>query len=235
MRIGICDDEKYIRELIKNKIVNQYDDMDITLYQSGEELTSSDVHLDILFLDIRMSDKNGMEIARKLREKYKRLIIIFVTAFEKYVFQAFDVGAFNYIMKPIDDEKFNDILHKAVSACNTYSTLENEIQEKYILVNNGGLHIKVKIDEIMYAEVFNRKVVIHKNNEIIEYYGKMSELESIVGDNFFRPHRGYLVNFKYIIKYDSNTIYLENGKALMAKQNYPKFVKAYMKYNQKRR
>ena len=62
----------------------------------------------------------------------------------------------------------------------------------------------------------------------------MSDLETLAGDNFFRPHRAYLINFKYVEKYDSTTIYLEKGTALMAKQNYSEFVKKYMKYNQRR-
>lgn len=108
------------------------------------------------------------------------------------------------------------------------------VKAGYMMINSHGIHIRVMIDDIVYAEVFNRKVVIHKSDSDIEYYGKMSELEKMAGDNFFRPHRAYLVNFKYVEKYDANTIYLEKGTALMAKQNYSKFVKKYMKYNQGR-
>lgn len=107
-------------------------------------------------------------------------------------------------------------------------------EANYVMINNGGVHTKVIIEDIVYAEVFNRKVVIHKLDDEIEYYGKMSDLEAVAGDSFFRPHRAYLVNFKYVEKYDATTIYLEKGSALMAKQNYPDFVKKYMKYNQRK-
>ena len=234
MRIAICDDEKNIRELIKGKIANQYPDANIIFYNSGEELLLSDEHIDILFLDIQMSGKNGMETARELRKKDKKIIIIFVTAVEEYVFQAFDVGAFNYIVKPIDDTKFTEVLHRAIEEWNAKKLTNQEPEEKYLMINNGGVHIKVTIDDIVYAEVFNRKVVIHKLNETIEYYGKMSDLENVAGNSFFRPHRAYLINFKYVEKYDATTIYLEKGTALMAKQKYPEFVKKYMKYNQRR-
>lgn len=66
----------------------------------------------------------------------------------------------------------------------------------------------------------------------IEYYGKMKELEAKAGEGFYRPHRSYLVNFKYIKKYNAQVIYLEKGQALMAKQNYHGFVKQYLRYNQ---
>lgn len=97
-----------------------------------------------------------------------------------------------------------------------------------------GIHVKVLIEDIIYAEVFNRKIIIHKRNEDIEYYGKMKELEKLAGEDFFRTHRGYLVHLKYVEKYDASTVYLEKGTALMAKQNYPKFVKSYLKYNQRK-
>ena len=234
MRIAICDDEKNIRESIGNKVAKQYLDAEIVFFQSGEELLLSDEPIDILFLDIQMSGIDGMETARELRKKDKSVILIFVTAVEEYVFQAFDVGAFNYIVKPIDDGKFSDVLHRAVDEWSSQNINEKEPEERYVLINNSGVHTKVILDEIVYAEVFNRKVVIHKLDGEIEYYCKMSDLESLAGDSFFRPHRAYLINFKYVEKYDATTIYLERGTVLMAKQNYPEFVKKYMKYIQKR-
>ena len=234
MRIAICDDEKNIRELIANKVLKQYPEAEIVFFSSGEELLLSDKYIDILFLDIQMSGRNGMETARELRKKDKNVIVIFVTAVEEYVFQAFDVGAFNYIVKPIDDMRFADILCRAMDARGLQSIATKEPEEKYVMINNSGVHTKVILDEIVYAEVFNRKVVIHKMNDEIEYYGKMSDLEALTGDSFFRPHRAYLINFKYVEKYDATTIYLEKGTVLMAKQNYPEFVKKYMKYIQKR-
>jgi len=234
MQIAICDDEKNIRELISEKVLKQFPEAEVDFYSSGDELLLADKLIDILFLDIQMSGKNGMETARELRKKDKKTIIIFVTAVEEYVFQAFDVGAFHYIVKPIDDEKFTEVLCNAVDELKALDTYTAASEKRYMMINNGGVHIKVNIDDIVYAEVFNRKVVIHKLNETIEYYGKMSDLEAIVGDRFFRPHRAYLINFKYVEKYDSSTIYLENGTAIISKQNYPEFVKKYMKYIQRR-
>ncbi|MBQ6844063.1 MAG: response regulator transcription factor [Agathobacter sp.] len=234
MQIAICDDEKNIRELISDKVLNQFPEAEVDFFSSGDELLLADKPMDILFLDIQMSGKNGMETARELRKKDKKTIIIFVTAVEEYVFQAFDVGAFHYIVKPIDDEKFTEVLCNAVDELKALDTYTAASEKRYMMINNGGVHIKVNIDDIVYAEVFNRKVVIHKLNETIEYYGKMSDLEAIVGDSFFRPHRAYLINFKYVEKYDASTIYLEKATAIMSKQNYPEFVKKYMKYIQRR-
>lgn len=234
MIIAICDDEKNIRELIENKVRKYCPEERIISFSTGEELLLSDEHIDILFLDIQMLGKNGMETARDLRKKDKEVLLIFVTAVEEYVFQAFDVGAFHYIVKPIDDGKFAEVLQRAVNELSTQNREKRETQDRYLMIHTGGMHTKVAFDEIVYAEVFNRKIVIHKKNEAIEYYGKMSDLEVLAGDSFFRPHRAYLINFRYVEKYDASTIYLENGSVLMAKQNYPEFVKKYMKYIQRK-
>ncbi|MBQ4101051.1 MAG: response regulator, partial [Oscillospiraceae bacterium] len=100
MKIAICDDEKNIRELIGNKVRNMYPKAEIVFFNSGEQLLLSTEQIDILFLDIQMQGIDGMKTANELRKKDKNMILIFVTAIEDYVFKAFDVGAFNYIVKP---------------------------------------------------------------------------------------------------------------------------------------
>ena len=82
--------------------------------------------------------------------------------------------------------------------------------------------------------MFNRKIILHTLRGDIEYYGRMKELQKKVGEDFYRPHRAYLINFNYVRKYDAVTIYLEKGQALMAKQNYHEFVQCYLRYNQRK-
>lgn len=231
MRIGICDDEKEIRKLLGSKVRKLYGEAEISFYPSGEALLADEIP-DILLLDIQMSGLSGMEIARQLREGGNKVIIIFVTAIEEYVYEAFDVEALHYLVKPFTDDKFKSVMERAVRQW------ENRVQygkteSKSIVLMVKGVHVKVSVEDIVYAEVFNRKIIIHKLNEDIEYYGKMKELEKAAGEDFFRPHRAYLVNFKYVEKYNRSTIYLEKGTVLMAKQKFPEFVKRYLKYNQK--
>lgn len=238
MRIAVCDDEKAIRDMLADKVIKQYPDAELFFFTSGEELIQAEEKPDILFLDIRMPGKDGIETARKLRESNHKMIIIFVTGMEEYVFKAFDVGAFHYLIKPFTDEKFAGVLRRAVEQCRRTESFLNEChsrqEEKNIMVKSGGTHIKVLLKDIVYAEVYNRKVIIHSKDMDIEYYGKMSDLERQLGEDFFRPHRAFLVHFKYVVKYNASTIYLENGTALMAKRNYQDFVKKYMKYNQRK-
>lgn len=238
MKIAICDDEKEIRELLGNKVQKLYPEAALFFYATGEELLAHNNRPDILLLDIQMPGKNGMEIARELRNKNKSMILIFITAIEEYVFQAFDVGAFHYLVKPFTDDKFEMVLNRAAeqyrNAAYVLQAQRLAGEERYIIIKTGGVHIKVLIKDIIYAEVFNRKVIIHEAEKEIVYYGKLSVLEEQLGEDFFRPHRAYLVHFKYVTRYNASEISMVKGTALMAKKNYPEFVKRYMKYNQRK-
>lgn len=238
MQISVCDDEKVIRDMFVEKIRGLYPKADLLLYQSGEELLMSAAEPDILLLDIQMPGKNGMETAKELRAKNKRAIIIFVTALEEFVFQAFDVGAFHYLVKPFDDVKFAEVLHNAVKQFEDRKKLDDTGRTgelPSLLVTAGGQHITVRPEDIVYAEVYDRKVILHTMDSDIEYYGKMKELEEKAGDGFYRTHRSFLVNFRFIRKYDATAVWLERGRALMAKQNYAGFVRQYLRYNQRKR
>lgn len=237
MQIAICDDEKEIRDMFAEKIRRIYPKAELQQYQSGDELLSADQMPDILLLDIRMPGRDGMETARELREKNREIVIIFISALEDFVFQAFDVGAFHYLVKPFDDQKFKEVLCRALEQIRDRErteTTDGRRKKPRLVITAGGKHIAVRLEDIVYAEVFDRKVVIHTMDADIEYYGKMKELEKQAGDDFYRPHRAYLVNFSYIVKYDGSNIYLKRGQALMAKQNYREFVQRYLRYNQRK-
>ena len=236
MQIGICDDQREARERIAGEIMKMYPEAKLRFYESGDELLNTHQMPDILFLDIQMPGTGGMETAVEIRKKNRQMILIFVTALEDYVFQAFDVGAFHYLVKPFTEEKFAAVLKRALEQCQEFQKLEalsgNGLPG--FMVTAKGAHITVRMEEIVYAEVFNRKIILHTLDSDIEYYGKMKELEKMAGEDFYRPHRAYLVNFNYIKKYDASVIDLERGQALMAKQNYHDFVKSYLRYNRKK-
>lgn len=115
MRIAVCDDEKEVRDMFAGRLHELYPDAAISLYQSGDELLLAEGQPDIVLLDIQMPGKNGMETARDFRRNHKEAVIIFVTALEDYVFQAFDVGAFHYLVKPFDEGKFVEVLANAAA------------------------------------------------------------------------------------------------------------------------
>lgn len=247
INIAICDDEKDIQQILSRDVETYCADhgisCQITCYDSGEEMLGSNAARtpDILFLDIQMSGRNGMEIARELRRQKEDTILIFVTAISEYVYEAFDVDALHYLVKPFPAEKLREVLGKALRQLqNAAETKEGQRKTDHqshlpdvspaILVKRGGLSTKVFLSDIIYAEVFNRKVMLHTVNGDIEYYGKLTDLSEQAGANFYRTHRAYLVNLKYVEKYNATTIWLEQGTALLSKKQFAGFVRQYMQY-----
>ena len=219
MQIGVCDDQKEIRELIIDKIKKFYPTENITSYKSGQEVLDDLYPPDILFLDIQMPEMDGMGTAAG------------------YVLQSFDVGAFHYLVKPFSDEKFAEVLQNAVRQFQKRKMERMGVKKEIpsLMITSKGEHIAIPLQDIVYAEVFNRKIVIHTMDADIEYYGKMKDLEKKAGEDFYRPHRAYLINFNFVRKYNATIIYLQKGQAFMAKQNYQGFVKSYLRFNQRKR
>lgn len=119
LKIAICDDEQPIRDYLK-KLTEKCTDAQVNVFANGEELLSDPTVYDIILLDISLNRKpdsgkpNGMEVAKKIRET-SDVIIIFVTALKEYVFEGYDVGAFHYLLKPVDEQKFMEVMDKAIS------------------------------------------------------------------------------------------------------------------------
>lgn len=231
MRIVICDDERRICAILAEKVGKLCPDADIITYTSGKELLEADELPDILLLDIKMPGIDGMEVARILRDKDWRKILIFITSEEGQVFNSFDLHAFHFLVKPVADEKLEEVLRSAIKELERMKCLPDQT-EKYIDIQSGTAHIRINLMELIYAEVYNRKTIIHTKTKDIEYYGQLSALEKIVGKEFYRIHRSYLVNMKYIERYDKANLILVNGDTVpIARRGYEGFLKAYMEYS----
>lgn len=104
-----------------------------------------------------------------------------------------------------------------------------------LLIKTDGKYRCVDQKTILYAESVGRKVVLHTNTGSIAYYARMKEVEEILGNGFFRCHRGYLVNFAAVKGFEAGTILLKNGETiLMAKQKFNDFASAYETYMNRR-
>ena len=227
LNIAICDDEEIIREQIKELTEKEKSGLCMELYETGDALLASGKQFDIVFLDIQMEGTDGIETAKRLRQRDEDTILIFITGIREYVFEAFDVAAFHYLLKPIEEEKFREVFRRAGRELEKRKSKRRET----VFIKTRNRSFSLEKDSILYIESRGKKVEIHTTGETIEAYASMNEMEGQLGGGFFRCHRGYLVNMAYVAEYDSGSITLNNGEYVyLAKEKYGEFVKAYMRY-----
>ena len=231
MNIAVVDDEEIIRQQIHGFIKKQKPESEISDFSTGEGLLAAGREFDIIFLDIQMEGMGGIEAARILRQRNVDAVLVFITGIREYVFEAFDVSAFHYLLKPIEESKFIEVLGRAVDEAGRRKVQKE--QQIFIRAKNQGYTLK--LNSILYIESRGKKVEIHTTDmeDIIESYATMDELEGQLGDGFYRCHRGYLVNMAHIARYDSDSIFLSSGeKVYLTRKKHNEFVKAYMWYLQ---
>lgn len=227
MNIGICDDEKEICLQIRKLVLAVAPESQVAYYCSGKQLLAERQRFDILFLDIQMSDMNGMELARTLRERKEDTVLIFVTALKEYVFEAFDVSAFHYLLKPLANDKFNSVFQEALKE----AVKRARNREETLFFQTKSRSFTLLKNEILYVENCRRKVDIHTLRRTETIYATMAHMEALLGGGFYRCHRGYLVNMAHIAQYSADSILLHNGETIyLSKEKYNDFVTAYMNY-----
>ena len=236
IRIAICDDEANIRSYLSSLIGVQSCPCEIVEYASAGDCLADHREIDLLFLDIELatdrSGLDGMALARKIRERATgtQPVIIFVTGYERYVFDAFDVGAFQYLLKPVDEEKFAQVFSRAVAQIGT----AREKPGRVLTLQSANTSKTVPLDSIYYIESSNHKVELHLKDGEFACYAKIGDLELELQDQFFRIHKGYLVNLSYVAGYSKTEVTLTNGeRLLLSKYKYQDFVKAYLHFLKK--
>ena len=168
-----------------------------------------------------MQGLDGMKTAQFFREREYNKMLVFVSASRKYVFEAYDVEAFQYLLKPVDNKKLERVLQRAVIK------IEKSTQE-FIIASKERQTIKLFLDDIYYFEIKGRLINVHGIKDIFTYYEKIGVLEESLKDKgFFRCHKSYLINLKYVDAYNRQEAILENGeKIVISKRRYEKFCKA---------
>lgn len=159
------------------------------------------------------------------------IILIFITGSKEYVFDAFDVSAFHYLLKPIGEQKFTEVFERAAEEVKK----RKKQKQEHIVIKTKNRCLTLKKNSIRYIENKGRKLEIHTMafKEALEIYATMDELAGQLGENFYRCHRGYLVNMAYIAEYGSDSIRLMGGEEIyLTRRKHGEFVKAYMWYLQ---
>ena len=234
IKIAVCDDDRSVREQIMDWIKEYCAETQIELFSfaSGESMLHAQEEFAISFLDIELQELSGMEVAKCIRQEEEKMgkekgIFIFITGYREYMEEAFDVNAFHYLVKPVDEKKFHTVFHRALKEVLGKAERKN----RTIMIKHNGMQKKILLKDIYYIESCNKKVIFHTKLGKMDTYGRMEAWEKELGDSFYRCHRGYLVNLEKITAYNVNTIDIINGDSLiLAQKKYADFIKAYMRY-----
>ncbi len=192
-RVAICDDEAtalQLNTMLTEKLLTEegisyelrsfddIQDMADTLMRPGQPY-------DLLITDILASGINGIEAAEKLRSIGEKLDIIFISSTAEYALEGYRVQALRYLKKPVDVEQLREAL--------MISYRKTSQKEGLSLTCEGKLY-NIRYDEIVYAESQARDVELTLKDRRLVTHMKISDLEKLLPDQFFRCHRSYIVN-----------------------------------------
>lgn len=228
--IAICDDNLYIRDTVSD-IVKGYGaenhlDFEFIFFNNPKEMMEYPGNFQILFLDVEMPEQDGFEAAKEFRARGYELPIIFITSHTERMQEAFEVNAFRYICKPLEQEEIIQALEGAL-----------EVMEK----RRKGLVIKnelVPYDSILYIESIGDDSAVHLKDGKLIVRTSMKKWNSILPNQFFQCHQSYIVNMATIKKIQKTDIKLINNetvpmsvrKKAEAKERFFDYASKYAKY-----
>ena len=163
--------------------------------------------IDLLFLDIEMPDLNGMQYVRSLKQQP---MVIFTTAYNQYAVEGFDMDAIDYLLKPIEFERFFKAVNKAYDY-HRYTTNQQQQEGNYIFVKSDYQIKKINIDDITHVEGLDDYIKIYcGENFILTLMTMKTILSKLPSQRFIRVHRSYIVSLPHIDSIQRNRIKIGN-------------------------
>lgn len=168
---------------------------------------------DIIVLNTALGSTNGLELARKLRERQYRGELIFLSSQPQYVFESFDVKPFYYILKKgLSKQKFNEIIGNALEYVS-----KKEIH--FFFCEKKGIRLQIPVQSITHFTSNGRITTIHYENQSFDFYSRIDDvLDQLDHKEFFRCHRSFIVSLRYITSIKQRTIYMKNGYTIPVSQ-----------------
>lgn len=231
MRIAICDDEKdqlrYLGKLVDEWAKSRNMPAAIHLFESAEAFLfaySEDNSYDVLLLDIQMKKMDGMALAKRIREENQALQIIFITAYPDFMSEGYEVSALHYLLKPVDEAKVFEVLDRAANRL--------ESSPRMIAFRKGSGYLRIPADDIYYAEAFSHTVALYTKDGHESFNMRISDMEELLGEGFFRCHRSYIVSMEHVRRVTRATMILDIGKEIpLSRSLYDAANRAFIKSN----
>lgn len=216
--IAICDDSQavinHLDSLIQRYAKETNQDIKIYQYCSGIELLDTYTgNYDIIFMDIKMPNMDGLEAAERIRKRDRGVTIIFLTSLVRYALEGYKVEAFSFIIKPISYKR----LFMELEAWSKKQAQDQE--QPFLIVKNDNGSYRVLLKELTYIETSNRNILIHTIHANLICYKKLKEIESqLKGQGFARCHSSYIINQAYIKSVEKLDAKLITGEVIPISQ-----------------
>jgi DNA-binding LytR/AlgR family response regulator len=206
----IVDDEPLARKVLREYLE---DIQDIELsgeygapLEAIESLNKQEV--DVLFLDINMPKLDGFQVLNQLEEPP---LVIFTTAYAEYAVRAFEVKAFDYLVKPISFERFLQSCNRVVSHLNDKEHGENKDSDSILIKENRRLY-RISPGEIHFIKAFGDYIRIFTDTKTYIVKDRLQRFSEELNDRFIKVHRSYVVNLDHIHYLEGNHLVIKEEK-----------------------
>lgn len=234
LRCIVVDDEVYAMEGIKSYI-SSLENLELVVcysdsLQALKEIGSAE-NVDIIFMDVDMPKISGVELAKAIRHKTDKLI--FTTAHSKYAFEAFEINANAYLLKPYTFALFAETITRFYPAIAVLPPAGFKQEEDYFFVRNksdGNSLVKIRYAELVAVESLQNYIRIYTQSESVVTYISISEIKVILQDypEFMQAHRSFIISRDHIEKVEGNTLRMSNGLIINIGNSYKDAVNAYI-------
>lgn len=208
MRVLIVDDEPLARERLKRMVDDMADFQVVGTASNGQEAVDQVEanRPEVVLLDIRMPEMDGLQAAAKLVEQKHPPAVIFCTAYDEYAVEAFDVQALGYLMKPVNKEDLIHALRRAtklnkaqLSALGKRDKDQQEAAARSHISarTHKGLEL-IPIEDIYYFRADQKYVTVHHQHGEVLIDETLKDLENELAKNFYRIHRNCLVSVGHL-------------------------------------
>ncbi|MBQ8611193.1 MAG: response regulator transcription factor [Oscillospiraceae bacterium] len=178
--------------------------------------------VDILLLDIEMPGMNGVELARTVREKDSAVQLVFITGYMEYLAEGYDVEALHYLLKPVEEEKLFAVLERAAQRLAE--------RRRSLLVTTAGETLRLPLHEIRFIEVQGNYVTLHAESPHT-LRTTLKELAPQLDAAFFRTHRAFIVNLRFVRRATKTQVFLKDGTQVpLARGQYDALARALIAY-----
>lgn len=230
-KVVICDDDPLLRRQLctyLEKFQKEWNEsFSILQFSSGEALLENmPEEMQILFLDIKMGETSGMEVARRLRAKSNQVLVYFITSMPEYAIEGYDVHAFAFLTKPVQYEVIRSKLREGLQRIDKDTGY-------FITIHHESKIDVINVSEILYIEVYGHNVYVQMKGGVKRCTASLKELEAtLLQRGFFRCHKSYLVNLRAITQVEMTNLLLFNGRKVpLSKHRRKSFLNALSEFS----